>query len=98
MNPSEITQPPRVPSRYCGQLTAWNREQTQIVASGPTLLSARDAAVAAGELQPILTKAPDAKVRFVGGVRRSLRTSARRFPPRHWTSPSSCITRKSRFA
>jgi len=83
MNPSEITQPPRVPSRYCGQWIAWNREQTQIVASGPTLLSARDAAVAAGELQPILTKAPDAKVRFVGGVRRSLRTSATRFPPRH---------------
>ena len=69
MDPPEMTQRPRVPSRYCGQWIAWNREQTQIVASGPTLSAAREAAIAAGELQPILTKAPDAKVRFVGGVR-----------------------------
>ena len=69
MNESDISQPPRVPSRYCGQWIAWNFQQTQIVASGPTLRAARDAAIAAGESQPILTKAPDAKVRFVGGVR-----------------------------
>lgn len=69
MDHTEISQPPRVPSHYCGQWIAWNREQTQIVASGPTLPSARAAAITAGESQPILTKAPDAKVRFVGGVR-----------------------------
>ena len=69
MDQPEMAQLPRVPSRYCGQWIAWNREQTQIVASGPTLSAAREAAIAAGELQPILTKAPDAKVRFVGGVR-----------------------------
>ena len=69
MDQPEMTQLPRVPSRYSGLWIAWNREQTQIVASGPTLTAAHEAAIATGELQPILTKAPDAKVRFVGGVR-----------------------------
>ena len=68
MDQTEITQPPRVPSRYCGQWIAWNRDQSRIVASDPTLQAAIDAAIAAGESQPLLTKAPDAKTRFVGHV------------------------------
>lgn len=81
MDQPEIAQMLRVPSRYSGQWIAWNRKQTQIVASGPNLSVTREAATPAGELQPILTNAPDAKVRFVRGVQRSLHTSATRFPP-----------------
>ena len=63
-----VTHPPRVPRQYCGQWIAWNREQSRIVASGSTLQSALDAATALGELQPLLTKAPDARVQFVSGL------------------------------
>ena len=61
-----VTQPPRVPRQYAGQWIAWNHEQSRIVASGPTLHSALEAAIASGESQPLLTKAPDARTRFVG--------------------------------
>ena len=69
MDQPPVKQPPRVPSQYSGQWIAWNHEQSRIVASGPTLQAALDAAIAAGELQPLLTKAPDARTRFVGGLR-----------------------------
>ena len=69
MDQTQLKQPPRVPSQYSGQWIAWNHEQSRIVASGPTLQSALEAAIALGELQPLLTKAPDARTRFVGGLR-----------------------------
>jgi len=69
MDQPPVKQPPRVPSQYCGQWIAWNHEQSRIVASGPTLQSALEAAIALGELQPLLTKAPEARTRFVGGLR-----------------------------
>ena len=60
---------PLVPRKYAGQWIAWNRDRTAIVASGRTLDDARRGAQAAGELAPILAKAPRANVRFLGGVR-----------------------------
>ena len=69
MNQPHVAQPPRVPSRYCGQWIAWNHEQSRIVASGPTLQSALEAAIASGESQPLLTKAADARTRFVCSLR-----------------------------
>ena len=69
MDQPPVKKPPRVPRQYCGQWIAWNREHSRIVASGPTLQSALEAAIASGELQPLLTKAPDARTRFVGGLR-----------------------------
>lgn len=69
MDQPQLTQPPRVPRQYGGQWIAWNHEQSRIVASGPTLQSALEAAIASGELHPLLTKAPEARTRFVGGLR-----------------------------
>ena len=69
MDQPQLTQPPRVPRQYGGQWIAWNHEQSRIVASGPTLQSALEAAIASGELQPLLTKAPDARTPFVGCLR-----------------------------
>lgn len=58
--------PIRVPRKYSGQWIAWSHDRTRIVASGRTYEDAREAAVAAGEPQAFLTRAPDAEVRFVG--------------------------------
>ena len=60
---------PSVPAEYCGRWIAWNHDRTRIVASGTTLTEARAAARQAGETRPFLTKAPEAHVRFVGGLR-----------------------------
>jgi Family of unknown function (DUF5678) len=60
---------PTVPRKFAGQWIAWNRARTAIVASGRTFDDARRAAEAAGEAQPILAKAPQVDVRFLGGVR-----------------------------
>ncbi|MDZ4659587.1 MAG: DUF5678 domain-containing protein [Bythopirellula sp.] len=60
---------PLVPREYAGRWIAWNHEQTKIVASGRTLDEARQAAESAGEVDPIMAKAPRADVRFLGGVR-----------------------------
>ncbi len=60
---------PVVPRKFAGQWIAWNRARNTIVASGRTLDDARRAAEAAGEMEPILAKAPRAYVRFLGGVR-----------------------------
>jgi len=65
----EPVQPPSVPVEYCGRWIAWNHDRTRIVASGTTLTEARAAARQAGETRPFLTKAPEAHVRFVGGLR-----------------------------
>jgi hypothetical protein len=60
---------PVVPLEYAGLWIAWDRDHTRIVASGPTIDGAHEAAMAGGELQPILGKAPDADVWFAGGPR-----------------------------
>ena len=60
---------PVCPLEYCGRWIAWNHDRTRIVASGTTLTDARTAARQAGETRPFLTKAPEAHVRFVGGLR-----------------------------
>lgn len=57
----------QVPREYCGKWIAWNHERTKIVASGRTYRETREAAEKAGEPRPILTKAPEAAKRFVGG-------------------------------
>ena len=62
---------PTVPKQYAGQWVAWNKDRSEIIASGRTFEEARRAAEAAGESKPILAKAPRADVRFLGGVRRS---------------------------
>ena len=69
MEAIEPVQPPSVPAEYCGRWIAWNHDRTRIVASGTTLIEAREAARQAGETRPFLTKAPEAHVRFVGGRR-----------------------------
>ncbi len=69
MEAIEPVQSPSVPAEYCGRWIARNHERTRIVASGITLTEARAAASHAGESRPFLTKAPEAHVRFVGGLR-----------------------------
>lgn len=60
---------PIVPIKYAGKWIAWNFEETKIIASGDSFAETLRAAEATGEKQPILAKAPDAKVRFIGGHR-----------------------------
>jgi hypothetical protein len=57
---------PIVPKEYAGKWIAWDHERTRIVASGSTPREARDAAIKAGELHPILGKSPPANVRTIG--------------------------------
>jgi hypothetical protein len=59
-------QHPTVPIEYAGKWIAWNHEMTRIVASGTTPREVRDAAVQAGESNPILGKSPPANIRVVG--------------------------------
>jgi len=62
-----IPEAPVVPLEYAGRWIAWDRDHTRIVASGPTFDAAYQAAIAAGEPEPILGKAPQADLWFVGG-------------------------------
>ena len=59
--------PPTVPKKYAGKWIAWDQGQTRIVASGVTYDEAYQAALDAGEKRPLLAKAPQTNVRFVGG-------------------------------
>ncbi len=59
----------RVPLEYCGKWIAWDHERTRIVASGDSLAEAKESARQVGETKPIIAKAPNAHVRFVGGAR-----------------------------
>jgi hypothetical protein len=61
--------PPIVPIEYAGKWIAWDFERTKIIASGRTYAETNRAAKATGENRPILAKAPDARVRFIGGHR-----------------------------
>ena len=69
MEQTDSPRPLQVPFHFCGRWIAWNHERTVIVADGSTLSEAREAAKLVGESRPFLTKAPDANVRFVGGIR-----------------------------
>ena len=60
---------PRVPLEYCGKWIAWDHERTRIVASADSLAEVKESARQVGETKPILAKAPNAHVRFVGGAR-----------------------------
>ncbi len=57
---------PSVPIQYAGKWIAWNHEMTRVVASGATPREVRDAAIKAGEPNPILGKSPQANVRMIG--------------------------------
>jgi hypothetical protein len=62
-------QPPAVPIDYSGKWIAWDFDETRIVATGSTYFETKHAAQATGEDRPVLVKAPQADVRFIGGHR-----------------------------
>ena len=57
---------PTVPIEFAGKWIAWDHGMTRIVANGATPKEVRDAAVKAGEPNPILGKSPPANVRMIG--------------------------------
>ncbi len=57
---------PTVPKKYAGLWIAWNNNETKIIASGHNFRETREAALAAGEDDPILAKAPQYNSLFVG--------------------------------
>ncbi len=59
-------QHPVVPIEYAGKWIAWNHAMTRIISAGATPREARDAAVKAGEPNPILGKSPAANIRMIG--------------------------------
>lgn len=61
--------PPIVPIEYAGKWIAWDFDETKIIASGRSYEETKKAAEATGEDRPVLVKAPDARVRFIGGHR-----------------------------
>ena len=66
---AEIQTQPAVHIEYAGKWIAWDFHETKIVASGNSYEETKRAALATGETRPVLDKAPDAKVRFIGGHR-----------------------------
>ena len=65
--------PPVVPIEYAGKWIAWDFKETKIIATGRSYEETLQAAEATGETRPILDKAPDARVRFMGGPRLKIR-------------------------
>jgi hypothetical protein len=63
-----------VPVKYAGRWLAWDHEETRILAAARTLAEAKAAAEAAGELRPVLAKAPLADVRVVWPMMRAFFT------------------------
>ena len=61
-----MQQHPTVPIEYAGKWIAWDHAMTRIIASGTSLLEAKEAAHKAGEPDPILGKAPPADVHLIG--------------------------------
>jgi len=57
---------PTVPKEFAGKWIAWDHAMTRIVASGTNPREVRDAAIKAGEANPILGKSPPANVRMIG--------------------------------
>jgi hypothetical protein len=64
-----LPESPVVPLEYAGLWIAWDRGHTRIVASGLSFNAAYQAAIAAGEPEPILGKAPQAEIWLVGPAR-----------------------------
>jgi hypothetical protein len=64
-----MNEPPIVPIEYAGKWIAWDFNETRIIASGRSYEETLRAAKATGEPRPILAKAPDRRVRFIGGHR-----------------------------
>ena len=62
---NEARQRPPIPIEYAGQWIAWDANRQRIVASGADYGAARDAALSAGERDPILQKVPHRKVRSI---------------------------------
>ena len=62
-------QPPVVSIDHSGKWIAWNFDETKIIATGASYSETKEAAQAAGEDRPVLVKAPQAEVRFIGGHR-----------------------------
>jgi hypothetical protein len=58
---------PVVPKEYAGMYIVWNNEETEIIASGRTFAEARQAAIDAGQTDPLVQKVPRADRLFVGG-------------------------------
>lgn len=68
-NNSESTdqQTPIVPKKYAGKWIAWDHgHPPRIIASGEHYAPTRQAAIAAGEADPLMDKVPSAAVRFIG--------------------------------
>jgi hypothetical protein len=57
---------PTVPREYAGKWIAWNHSMTQIVGTGDSASDAKDAALKAGEKDPVLAKSPPADVHLIG--------------------------------
>lgn len=64
-----ISKAPVVPIEFAGKWIAWDFGQTRIIASGRSYEDTLQQALQAGEKRPVLEKAPDAYVRFIGGHR-----------------------------
>lgn len=63
---NEVHRSPVVPREFAGKYIVWNSDETEIVASGKTLAEARQAALDAGQADPLVQKVPKADRLFVG--------------------------------
>jgi hypothetical protein len=66
---SALPTPPIVPMEFAGKWIAWDFSLSRIIASGHSYEETIQQALATGEKRPVLEKAPDARVRFIGGHR-----------------------------
>lgn len=57
-----------VPRRYAGKWIAWSHDHSRIVASGDTVVEARQKALNQGEVRAWLDKVPEYDVRFGGAA------------------------------
>lgn len=65
---TKVKRPPIVPLKYAGMWIAWSYDHSKIVASGKTLMEAKQKAHKAGEARPWLDRTPDPDVRFGGAA------------------------------
>jgi len=56
-----------VPLEHSGKWIAWDYDETKILSAGDSYAQTKQAAVACGELRPVLVKTPQATTRFFGG-------------------------------
>lgn len=64
-----MTETTVVPFEHCGKWIAWDFAEMRIIATGETYSETKQAAEQTGEPRPVLVKAPQAEVRFIGGSR-----------------------------